>query len=360
MSERRTKPRTTAGGAQGTPEHPNGGPVALGRKQQTVELARAGKTPSAIADQLGVPFATVMSHLFGLVGEGALKRSDIVFAFDQDTRDAIELAIEEQGTADSRKLRKALTRQDVQIRREDLAVYLTLRDARVALGDMYEMVRDAELALHDRIREAFVQEFGEEHWWREGIPANVRAECAALYEHDPDPAPDAFSYTTLIHLREILDKRSDVRAGLAQTAPVRSQEAAVGTRDAEPHSQRRHAPRAARGVHRPRVSLPQGFPARAPRRWRARGLDRAGLQHDRAAEGHRPTALRPLGVTAPAHQPLEGVVAVADEEHPRSGVFRGDEAGAAGAARLFTCERDMADGYRRGRHAVQSIALVIP
>lgn len=213
MSERRSKPRSAVTAPDGaTPETAGPQPVAIGKKQMTLELARAGRTPSAIADQLDVPFATVMAHLFGLVGEGSLKRSDIVFSFDQDTRDAIELAIEEQGTADSRKLRKALTRQDVQIRREDLAVYLTLRDARVALGDMYEMVRDAELALHDRIREAFVEKFGEEHWWREGIPAGVRAECAALYEHDPDPAPDAFSYTTLIHLREILDKRWDVLA----------------------------------------------------------------------------------------------------------------------------------------------------
>ena len=196
MSERRTKPRNE--------------PVALGRKQMTLQLARAGKPPSEIADRLGVPFATVMSHLYGLIGEGALKRSDIVFSFDQDTRDAIELAIEEQNTADSRALRKALIKQDVPVRREDLAVYLTLRDARVALGDMYEMVRDVELALHDRIREAFVREYGEEHWWREGVPANVRAECAALYEQDPEPAPEAFGYTSLIHLREILDKRWDV------------------------------------------------------------------------------------------------------------------------------------------------------
>ncbi|MDQ3171424.1 MAG: helix-turn-helix domain-containing protein [Acidobacteriota bacterium] len=199
MSERRTRPRASESGQ-------------IGRKQMTLELARAGKPPSEIADRLGVPFATVMSHLYGLVGEGALKRSDIVFSFDQDTRDAIELAIEERRTADSRALRKALVKQDVPIRREDLAVYLALRDARVALGDMYEMVRDAELALHDRIREAFVRKFGEEHWWREGVPANVRAECAALYEHDPEPAPDAFSYTSLIHLREILDKRWDVLA----------------------------------------------------------------------------------------------------------------------------------------------------
>ncbi len=198
MSERRTTPRNE--------------PVALGRKQLTLQLARAGKTPSEIADRLGAPFATVMAYLYGLIGEGALKRSDIVFSFDQDTRDAIELAIETEGPSDSRKLRKALVKQDVPIRREDLAVYLTLRDARVALGDMYEMVRDVELALHDLIRGAFVREYGEEQWWREGVPANVRAECAALYEHDPEPAPDAYGYTSLIHLREILEKRWDVLA----------------------------------------------------------------------------------------------------------------------------------------------------
>lgn len=198
MSERRTTPRNES--------------VSLGRKQLTLQLARAGRTPSEIADRLGAPFATVMAHLYGLVGEGALKRSDIVFSFDQDTRDAIERAIETQGTTDSRKLRKVLLKEDVPIRREDLAVYLTLRDARVALGDMYEMVRDTELALHDLIRGAFVREYGEDQWWREGVPANVRAECAALYEHDPEPAPDAYGYTSLIHLREILEKRWDVLA----------------------------------------------------------------------------------------------------------------------------------------------------
>ncbi|MDQ3070037.1 MAG: helix-turn-helix domain-containing protein [Acidobacteriota bacterium] len=207
MSERRRLPRDTQDPADGKSE-----PVALGRKQQTLELAREGLTPSKIADRIGAPFATVMGHLYGLVGEGALRRSDIVFSFDQDTRDAIELAIESLGTTDSRTLRKTLQKQGVGIRREDLAVYLALRDARVALGDMYEMVRDIELALHDRIREAFVTNFGDAHWWREGVPAGVRAECAALYEHDPDPAPDAFGYTSMIHLREILDKRWDVLA----------------------------------------------------------------------------------------------------------------------------------------------------
>lgn len=207
MSERRRKLRQP--------------PATIGRKQQTLELARAGLPPSEIAHRMNAPFATVMAHLFGLVGEGALKRSDIVFSFDQDVRDAIERAVEEHGTTDLRLLRKVLARQNVQIRREDMAIYLTLRDARVALGDMYEMVRDIELALHDRVRETFVRAFGDGRWWREGVPASVRAECAALYEHDPDPAPDAFAYTTLIHLREILDKRWDVLAP-AFPRPMRS------------------------------------------------------------------------------------------------------------------------------------------
>jgi hypothetical protein len=181
-----------------------------GRKQLTLQLARQGLAPSEIADRLNAPFAAVMALLYAHIGEGALRRSDIVFSFEQDTRDAIELAIESAG-ADLRALRKTLQKQGIAIRREDLAVYLTLRDARVALGDMYEMVRDIELALHDRIRAAFEQAFGE-NWWREGVPAAVRAECAGLYEHDPEPAPHAFSYTTLIHLREILDKRWDVLA----------------------------------------------------------------------------------------------------------------------------------------------------
>lgn len=182
-----------------------------GRKQLSLQLAQQGLPPSEIADRIGAPFAAVMALLYAHVGEGTLRRSDIVFAFDQDTRDAIELAIEANGT-ELRGLRKALQKDGVPIRREDLAVYLTLRDARVALGDMYEMVRDIELTLHDRFRAAFEEAFGE-NWWREGVPATVRAECAALYEHDPEPAPHAFSYTSLIHLREILDKRWDILAG---------------------------------------------------------------------------------------------------------------------------------------------------
>jgi hypothetical protein len=72
---------------------------------------------------------------------------------------------------------------------------------------MYELLRTVEVRLHSFIKQAFIAEFGEEQWWRSGVPDNIRAECAALLEKDPEPADEPYCYTHLINLREILDKR---------------------------------------------------------------------------------------------------------------------------------------------------------
>ena len=39
------------------------------------------------------------------------------------------------------------------------------------------------------------------------MPDHIRAECAALREKDPEPAPEPYNYTHLIALREILDRK---------------------------------------------------------------------------------------------------------------------------------------------------------
>jgi hypothetical protein len=86
-------------------------------------------------------------------------------------------------------------------------VYLDFRRAPVVLGDMYEIVRGIEVRLHRFMKAVFIREFGEEEWWRSGVPDNIRAECAALREKDTDPAPEPYNYTHLIALREILDRK---------------------------------------------------------------------------------------------------------------------------------------------------------
>jgi hypothetical protein len=57
------------------------------------------------------------------------------------------------------------------------------------------------------VKQAFIAEFGEEQWWRSGVPDSIRAECAALLEKDPEPAEEPYCYTHMINMREILDKR---------------------------------------------------------------------------------------------------------------------------------------------------------
>jgi hypothetical protein len=122
----------------------------------------------------------------------------------------IEASIERAGSPSPRAVSRDLRAHGVDANRYDVAVYIQYRRARVVLGDMYELLRTVEVRLHNFIKQAFVLEFGEEQWWRSGVPDTIRAECAALLEKDPEPAEEPYSYTHVISLREILDKRWSV------------------------------------------------------------------------------------------------------------------------------------------------------
>jgi hypothetical protein len=141
------------------------------------------------------------------IGEGELRRSDLAFSIPHELRVSIEQAIEKTGSLSSHVITRELRKQAIEANRLDVGVYINYRRARVVLGDMYELVRTVEVRLHAFVKQAFIAEFGEEQWWRTGVPDNIRAECAALLEKDPDPAEEPYCYTHLINLREILDKR---------------------------------------------------------------------------------------------------------------------------------------------------------
>jgi hypothetical protein len=172
-----------------------------------MKLLREGLPPSEIAKRMHSSTAAVMTFLCLKIGEGELRRSDIAFSLSRETRAAIEKVIEDTGSLNAAAVTRQLKRHGINANRLDVGVYINYRRARVVLGDMYELVRMLELRLHSFIKEAFVAEFGEENWWRSGVPDTIRAECAALREKDPEPAEDAFCYTHLINIREVLDKR---------------------------------------------------------------------------------------------------------------------------------------------------------
>lgn len=173
-------------------------------------MLKRGLPPSEIAKELNTSGAVVMQYLCLMIGEGELRRSDLVFSIPQDVREAAEQAIERTGSTNFGVVARDLRRNGVRTQRLDLGVYLNYRRARVVLGDMYELVRAVEVRLHSFVKQAFIAEFGEEQWWRSGVPDSIRAECAALLEKDPEPAEEPYCYTHLINLREILDKRWSV------------------------------------------------------------------------------------------------------------------------------------------------------
>jgi hypothetical protein len=156
---------------------------------------------------MGTSTPAVMQYLCLKIGEGELRRSDIAFSLPQQTRSAVEETIAENGSNSVGAISRALQKRGIEASRHDITVYMRYRRARVVLGDMYELLRAVEVRLHTFVKQAFVLEYGDEQWWRSGVPDTIRAECAALHEKDPEPADDAYCYTHLISLREILDKR---------------------------------------------------------------------------------------------------------------------------------------------------------
>jgi hypothetical protein len=180
------------------------------RKDQAAQLLRQGLPPSEIARQMQTSIPAVMQYLCLKIGEGELRRSDIAFSLPHPLRMAIEQSIERTASVNPFAVARDLRKAGIDANRHDVAVYMHYRRARVVLGDMYELLRNVEVRLHTFVKQAFVLEFGEEDWWRSGVPDTIRAECAALLEKDPEPADEAYCYTHVINLREILDKRWSV------------------------------------------------------------------------------------------------------------------------------------------------------
>lgn len=179
----------------------------MARRHEAVEWLKKGYPPSKIAENMDVTVATVMNYLYNQVGEGKIRRSDLVFSIDQDTRDTIEQVISQLGITDWFEIHRAIKRTGKPLNPDDLRIYIELRDARVAFGDMYEIIREVEVKLHDTIKNTLISEYGPHDWWRKGIPENIRAECAAALEKDSDPASEPYCYTNFIHLKEIFDKK---------------------------------------------------------------------------------------------------------------------------------------------------------
>jgi hypothetical protein len=181
----------------------------MARKHEAAQLLKQGNSPVEIAKRMGVSVRTVMGYLYTQVGEGEIKRSDILFSIGEVTRRAV-VSVEEKHTGavlwDYWTFQRVMRSEHPEVDSEEAWTYRRLRTLVSFVGDMYWDLFMIEFILHKRVQEVLMRAYGED-WWSSGIPENIRVDCQVAREKDPERAPEPYCYTTLIHLKEIIDRR---------------------------------------------------------------------------------------------------------------------------------------------------------
>lgn len=180
----------------------------MGRPADVTSLLQQGCSLADIARRLGISIGSVRQYLWVAVGEGLIRRSDIRFSLPASLRTAAEAAIRAVAPKSVYELQAHLYRAGIDHEREELQILWNLVVTRVGHGDLYEFIVETEILLHSRIRAVLVEEFGpsEGGWWRRGVPEKVRLSCVTAREQGEDDV-EPYGYTTLLHLRDILDKQ---------------------------------------------------------------------------------------------------------------------------------------------------------
>lgn len=179
--------------------------LSLRTRDAALELLRNGYSPSKISREMDITSISVMQYLLYQIGEGEIRRSDVIFTIDPTIRNQIEgLIATEADKFYPSDIIKKMKSSGASIDTDDAAAYLDLRNARLAFGDMYEYIRESELTIHTVVKWTLIAKYGMENWWRKGVPETIRGDLASEREKDPMPAAEPYCYTSIVQLREII------------------------------------------------------------------------------------------------------------------------------------------------------------
>ena len=157
----------------------------MARSAEAANLLRRGYDIIKIADEMGISLPSVWQYLYREVGAGRIRKTDVLFVgIPKSVRHDLSEIIRHSMVRTYRNIvRKA---KDIGIGYELVAIYLDLQNTQVLMGDMYELITITEKYFHEFIKDTLVQEYGssEDQWWRQGIPQQIRSECAALRERE--------------------------------------------------------------------------------------------------------------------------------------------------------------------------------
>lgn len=175
-------------------------------------LILTGFSPSKIAEKRRVSQDVTLRTLRELIGQGRLRRSDILYSISPDVRRTILDLLRTRYRGLNPTLNQvlpALRSRGIHLNWLDVRVVMDYRDAAVVLGDLYQDIYDLEVWIHRFLRATLENEYGpeEEGWWMKGVPLDVRHACNARREEDTGKRSDPWSYTVLTDLKRVADKQ---------------------------------------------------------------------------------------------------------------------------------------------------------
>lgn len=177
-------------------------------REEVLQLFLNGRTPGEIAAERGTAISDTIRTLEQLIGQGLLRRSDVLFTVPAERREIVRRELLLTSSRDQRAIQRKLLAEGHDVPLSEVYTVVAFHSIDAAYGDMYEDVRTIEVELHWLLRRLLEEEYGDGElgWWRKGIPETVRTELARRREADDDPAPEPYCYTDLMHLIAIIEK----------------------------------------------------------------------------------------------------------------------------------------------------------
>lgn len=184
----------------------------MDQTERILGLVSEGIIPSLIAKQVQLNPEQVIQVISKAVSEGKLRRSDVLAAFDKDWRGLVDNFADSEKQFPSEKMSLVLQMFDMPHDIPELELYLSYRVLRATASDTYQILSDLERTLHALIKTALVKHFqsSDSGWWAQGVPQQVRVSCAGSRELDEGYSEHPYSYTTLIHLWQIMENNWDI------------------------------------------------------------------------------------------------------------------------------------------------------
>lgn len=163
------------------------------RPSQVGTLTRYRYAPNQIAEILGVSEGSIHQYIDRAACEGLVNYVQVYLALNGVAVPVQELFVQHV---------------DLPIVSEPIVSKAKRKKyERFAVAEHYLQIREIERKLHESIKLALIELFGEEEngWWRQGIPKDVRTSCVSMRENDSSGAIyEPFAYTNFADLEKIL------------------------------------------------------------------------------------------------------------------------------------------------------------